>query len=310
MKLLALLALAIAVPAAHADTYAFIVGVNDYPDPVDAAGSPLKDERGRPVSSKLRGCVNDANNYATFVKTKYGVPAANVTVLTDGQATGDGFLKNIKETLGKLKPGDQFFFAFSGHGTRIKDDKSTDEDGKGSAIVLRDYVLVRGNVFGDLAKGLAGAGVKSTFLFDSCFAGGMSRDTNIFGIAGARKKSLDAKAMGAKSAVVPDAGVLSGAAMMPKAVQAAPYAFIYASQKDVTSIDFPGNPEKGVAPQGLFSFALLSILEKNPEFGIGGVVDAIAEFFEETFKGKDIKQRPEDEYSSADRGNGPLVVKG
>jgi len=310
-KIIALLSAAVLCSTALAETHGILIGVNDYPDPTNAAGSPLKDEDGNPVSSKLRGAVNDANNMAKLFTTKYGVKKDNLIVLTDKQASMDGFLGALKSTFGKLSPNDQFVFSFSGHGTRFTSPDSKDPDGKSSAIVLQDMTLISGKVMGEVARALSAKGIKSTFIFDSCFAGGMSRDTNIYGIRGARKKTLDFSSLGKKAAVLGNKTILATVGSKSAPVQAAaPYAFIYASQYNVTSIDFPGNPEKGVEPQGLFTLALSAVLEDQPDAPIGDIVDAIAAFFEDTFKGNDIKQRPTDEFSSATRGKDPLIYKG
>lgn len=310
-KIIALLSAAVLCSSALAETYGVIIGVNDYPDPTNAAGSPLKDENGNPVSSKLKGAVNDANVMAKLFTTKYGVKKDNLTILTDQKANKTNFLSSLKNTFGKLSPNDQFVFYFSGHGTRFTSADSKDSDGKSSAIVLQDMTLVSGKVFGEVARALSEKGIKSSFIFDSCFSGGMSRDTNIFGFRGARKKSLDLSALGKKAAALGDKSVLATVATKNVAKQeSAPYAFIYASQYDVTSIDFPGDPAKGLEPQGLFTLALTGVLEDQPEAPIGDIVDAIASFFEDTFKGNDIKQRPTDEFSSAARAKDPIIYKG
>lgn len=42
-----------------AETYALMIGINDYPEPTDARGQPLRDANGNLVSEDLHGCVND-----------------------------------------------------------------------------------------------------------------------------------------------------------------------------------------------------------------------------------------------------------
>ena len=102
--------------AAFADTYAIVVGVNEYPDPTDATGNPLKDENGNPVSSKLRGAVNDAKGVQKLLIDNYDVDAKNIKVLTDKDATGDNLVKAFGDVFKELGPDDQFVFYFSGHG--------------------------------------------------------------------------------------------------------------------------------------------------------------------------------------------------
>ena len=289
--------------AAFADTYAIVVGVNEYPDPTDATGNPLKDENGNPVSSKLRGAVNDAKGVQKLLIDNYDVDAKNIKVLTDKDATGDNLVKAFGDVFKELGPDDQFVFYFSGHGTRVKDAESKDADGKGSAIVLVDYQLVRGKLFGDMAKQLADGGIDSTFMFDSCFAGGMSRDVNIYGFQNARKKQLDLNR--------PISGRLEGRLKSLKAKSAdekGQFAFLFASQPDITSIDLPASEDGSSPAHGLFTLSVLAVLQDEPKVPSRDLIEAIAEFFEETFKGKDIKQRPTNEYSSAARARQPIVI--
>lgn len=297
------------------ETYAVLMGVNDYPNPTDASGSPLKDEQGKPVEAKLKGCVNDVNDIGTFLTELYGIDEKNVIKLTDKAADSKAFLDTMKSTIAKLKPGDQLIYFFSGHGTRIKDDKSKDDDGKASAIVLADMVLVRGNLFGDLSKALAGAGIHSTYIFDSCFSGGMSRDVNIYGINGARKKSLNfsAKQMkdgsGLFKAAIKDyKGKVAG---QPKMMdEKGQYAFFFASQNNVTSIDFPGTDDGKIPPHGLFTLGLLAHLVDKPEAPSSEVSDNVLKWFNTQLEKTDIKQRPTTEFSSPERAKQPVFPAG
>jgi len=291
--------------AALADTHAIVVGINEYPDPTDATGNPLKDENGNPVSSKLRGAVNDAKGIQKLLQDKYEVDADNITVLLDKDATGDKLVAAFQKVFKAIGPDDQFVFYFSGHGTRVKDAESKDADGQSSAIVLVDYQLVRGKLFGDMARQLANGGVDSTFIFDSCFAGGMSRDVNIYGFRNARKKQLDLNR--------PISGRLEGnlkGLQAKSANEKGQYAFLFASQPDITSIDLPDSPDGKFPAHGLFTMSVLAVLEEEPKVASRELIEAIAAFFEETFKGQDIKQRPTNEYSSADRARKPVVITG
>jgi len=296
-------------------TYAVLMGVNDYPNPTDASGSPLKDEQGKPVESKLKGCVNDANDMKLVLHEIYGIEEANITVLTDKAADSKGFLDNMKSTIGKLKSGDQLIYFFSGHGTRIKDDKSKDDDGKGSAIVLSDMVCVRGDLFGELSRTLAGNGIHSTWVFDSCFSGGMSRDVNIYGIAGSRKKSLNYSTKskmkdgsGLFKAAIKNYKMTTGQAkMLDEKGQAA---FFFASQNNVTSIDFPGTDDGKVPPHGLFTLALLGNRVDKPTMPSSELADTVLAWFNKQLDGSQIKQRPTTEFSSPDRAKEPIFLSG
>ena len=299
----------------NAATYAVVIGINDYDSPTDATGNPIKDERGNPVQLKLRGAVNDAVGVADLLKVKYNISDSKMLVLTDKMSNAQGFTTALKATFGVLSPGDQFVFYFSGHGSRIPVDGSKDADGKGSAIVLSDLTLVRGDLFGSIANKLKSAGISSTFMFDSCFAGGMSRDSNIYGFRGARKKTLDAKKVRAKAISAASFKSLETVSdLKTKMVEQSPtqmaaeFAFIFASQNDVVSIDLPKRDNSPA--HGLFTLAALAVLRDQPTAASGEFVFAIKQFFDETFKNSDIKQRPTDEYSSAERAKAPVFIKG
>ena len=102
-----LLGLAVA-PIAPAATFAVIAGVDDYPP-----------------GHRLGSCVNDANAIARFLTDVARIPATNITVLLDSQATGKEIEKAVSVRFGKATAKDEVFFFFSGHGTLIPNWKRT-----------------------------------------------------------------------------------------------------------------------------------------------------------------------------------------
>lgn len=101
---------------------ALIVAVGNYPE---SSGW-------QPIHSR-----NDAAMLSTAL-IRQGFKASNVTQLTDAEATKEGILKALRKLVKTLKPGDVFFFQFSGHGQQVADDNGDELDGYDEAIVPFD----------------------------------------------------------------------------------------------------------------------------------------------------------------------------
>ena len=322
-KLLTVGALALTALSGYAETYAVCFGINKYPTPVDAKGNPFKDENGNPVSCNLTGAVNDAITMKELFTEKYKIKAENVHVVTDKDAGVDGFIKEMKWLVQTAQPGDQILFSFSGHGSQLPD--KTKPNGKASVIVLADDELVPGEFFKKLSTSLKGAGINSTFVFDSCFSGGMSRQALRFNgseLKEVRTRSLNASfgtsgspiasngplPLSAKAHLGSEANFLksSGATVKARAKAGTirgEVAFIFASNDQQTSSDLSfKDPEKKA--HGLFTLMLEMVLSKGPELPIGEVVTAINDFIT---KNTDFKQRPGTEFSNEERSKRPLV---
>lgn len=80
----------------HSNSYALIVGVNNY---------------------RLKGAVNDANAMATLMRSQ----KVKTTLLLNKNATRANILRHLKRIVSKLNNGDRFYFFFSGHGTSLLD---------------------------------------------------------------------------------------------------------------------------------------------------------------------------------------------
>ncbi len=168
---------------AQGKKYGLFVGINRYPEPVHA----------------LRGCVNDALNFHRRLTTQYGFAPENTTVLTDGQATRDGILNNLKAYQAQAQAGDLFVFTYSGHGTLFPDRNSEEQDetevisvdGYYAAdrydsalcpIDLRDKTsgkpwsnLILDDELFTIFSGFTAKGAMVLFISDSCHSGTMAR---------------------------------------------------------------------------------------------------------------------------------------
>lgn len=303
---IALLTLA-AVPSFSA-TYAVIIGISDYNDLKDGQGNPVKDDKGNPVTLDLNGCANDAKWYSEILQNQYKVPAANIKMLTDGRATAENFVKALQATLQGIKPGDQLVFCYSGHGTQVE--SKTEADGKQEALVLADIQLVPGDFFKQLTDALGQHGIHSTFVFDCCFSGGMSRNPMMFdGKAIKTSKNRFVPATKATKKAMKDIAPkslanLKNAALKGKgAQQNALTAFIFAGQEDQPTADLTFK-DNSIEPHGLFTLVFASIVKDNPNAPLKDIVDATTQFL----KDKGFAQVPGYEFSSPERGQMPSFL--
>src|SRR6266540_5516960 len=84
---------------------AFCVGINDYP--IEGAD--------------LKGCVNDAQQWASLLRDHFDFPSSDVKVLTDAEATKANILGGLKDLLAGASSDDVLVFTNSSHGSQIPD---------------------------------------------------------------------------------------------------------------------------------------------------------------------------------------------
>ena len=299
-------AFAVATVGAYAETYSLMIGINDYPDVLGSDGKPAKDKNGNPIDLDLFGPVNDIKAYKDVMVNRFGVKPDNIKTLLDKQAGETGFVEGMKWILGNAKAGDQVVFVYSGHGSQIPD--KAEEDGFEEVIVLADRKLVPGDLFGEIAKALSTRGVNATFIFDSCYSGGMSR--NVFsyeGQTGTLRQRFAPTAVTKDWTKVADARVAefrSVARQGTASATAGSYAFLMAGSEDqpTTDLDFK---DPATEDRGLFSLVLTSVLDKIADAPIDELMPAIAK----VLKDKGFEQKPIFDLSAADRGKLPVVLK-
>jgi hypothetical protein len=137
---------------------ALCVGINDY---------PFGEE------NDLRGCVNDANDWASLLKNHFGF--TDVKQLLNSDATKAKVITGIKDLLNGAKAGDILVFTNASHGTYLADTDG-DEDKYDEAICPYDTdsnLLVDDelrNLFKNIPKG-----VQLSVISDSCHSGSVTR---------------------------------------------------------------------------------------------------------------------------------------
>jgi hypothetical protein len=147
------LLLCIAGVPAFAETHALILTISSY-----GAGIP-----------PLAGVQRDGEN-ARSIARQMGVADANILELKDQQATLPGLRKAFDELARRVRPNDQVFIYYSGHGGRqtVKDPQER---------CAESLVMVDGNQFMDSEletrlKILAEKADKVVVFFDACHSGG------------------------------------------------------------------------------------------------------------------------------------------
>lgn len=302
-KLIALAVCALSALAAHAETYVLSIGINDYPE--------IKQADGEVYDSDLTGCVNDANYMQSLFSSKFGVKPQNMRVLTDDKANLNNLVENLKWLITTAKAGDQIVFTYSGHGAQVEVETSEEADGIQEVLVLADMNLIPGSLFGEIAKTMTLNGIHSTFVFDSCFSGGMSRSVD--GKVKARVKTLGVLKPKSASKVKDAASKVRGIVPKSKGQGTAESAFLFASKETNPSSDISGL--EGIEPHGLFTLLLMDVMNANPQASLRDMYDymdaSLAEI-NESFKKNNVDmqfdQGPNFEASAA-RSSQPIILK-
>ena len=81
-------------------------------------------------SATLQGCANDANDMAAVLKDFLGFTDADITKLTDAQATKASIMSKLKSMVDDAKSGKYSYlvFSLSSHGTQVPDTSGDEPD--------------------------------------------------------------------------------------------------------------------------------------------------------------------------------------
>lgn len=151
--------------------YAVLVGISDY-------GSPRQN---------LEGAANDARAMSDVLVRRWGVPAGNVQLLLDREATRENILQALRRLQSTTLAGDEVVIFLSGHGTSALDqdavaalphgtgafiphgiDVSTPERAEAGLLIGRRDLL-------PLLSALDAGGRNLWVISDSCFSGNQAR---------------------------------------------------------------------------------------------------------------------------------------
>ncbi len=121
----------------------------------------------------LGGCVNDANDWATTLRTL----GFETSLLLNKDATWQRILDSLSELVQSSRPGDVTVFQFAGHGTRVPDLDGDESSGRDSALCPVDFPAGRFLIDDDVRRVLQRLpdGVNLTCFFDCCHSGTITR---------------------------------------------------------------------------------------------------------------------------------------
>lgn len=128
------------------------------------------------TNNALRGCINDARDWADQFRPIVGEPA----LLLEDKATKAGIVNAVTNLLKGLTAGDTAIITFSGHGTYIPDQSGDEADRRDEALCPYDLnrsLLLDDELFELLSQCPQGARV--LLITDCCHSGTMSRSGQV-----------------------------------------------------------------------------------------------------------------------------------
>ena len=108
---------------------------------------------------------------ALDIAKRMGVAPENTVVRRNRELTLEGLRSTMKGLLDRVKPGDQVFVYYSGHGARITNPKAP--SGCTEAMVAVNGDLLLDAEVADWVTALARKTSRLVFMNDSCFSGGL-----------------------------------------------------------------------------------------------------------------------------------------
>lgn len=171
--------------ADHGVRRALLVGIDRYQRDDASGKSQPEAATGRRKWKDLRGAVNDVRALREVLIHRFGFRPDDILVLENRAATRQAILTSFQRHLIEpARPGDHSLFYYAGHGSRIRNTRSTELDGKDETIVPADantaagertVVDIRDKEWDRLFTQVLDRGAWLTALFDSCHSGSISR---------------------------------------------------------------------------------------------------------------------------------------
>lgn len=139
----------------HSQKVALLFGINDY----------------RGTENDLNGCVNDLSLAGNALKD------FQIRRFINTQVTRQRVKDELEYAIVNSVPGDTILFAYSGHGSYVKDCNADEPDGVDETLYLYDGNLVDDETC-EILKGVP-VGVNVIMILDSCFSGTSTRGWDI-----------------------------------------------------------------------------------------------------------------------------------
>lgn len=143
-----------------------------------AKGAAVSGTPGRSAFGNLCGPGKDIQDMNAILKSKYGF--TEIYILKDQEASREAILQNLeKHLIEEAKPGDICLFFYSGHGSKVKNSASNEEDKYDESIVPADSYKgakdIRDKELAELYHRALDKGVILTIISDSCHSGSNAR---------------------------------------------------------------------------------------------------------------------------------------
>ncbi len=141
----------------HPSKLALCIGINDYPG----------------TGSDLHGCVNDAADWETLLRSK----GFDCESLLDDAASGDAIRAGILDLAHRAEKGDVVVVTFSGHGSFVPDLDGDEDDGNDECWCPHD-IVANGPIIDDELHEIyeqRSSGVCWIVISDSCHSGTITR---------------------------------------------------------------------------------------------------------------------------------------
>lgn len=152
--------------------YAILIGINDYPQ-----------------VRKLKGGINDIALMQDLL-IKRGFLKGNIKLLPNEKATKSSIEQSLKDLVYSVNAGDIVVIHFSGHGSQVKDDESTEEvDNLDETLIPYDYIhtvekarmtSITDDELNYFLNQLTGKKANVTLVIDACHSGGITRGADSF----------------------------------------------------------------------------------------------------------------------------------
>jgi caspase domain-containing protein len=163
---------------------ALLIGIDRYTAEADSA-EELPIAPGRRHWKNLKGAVNDVRALRELLIHRQGFQPGNIVVLENEAATRDAIFGAFQRHLiAPAKVGDHSVFYYAGHGSRVRNSRSMELDGKDETIVPADanrhagersIADIRDKEWDRLFTEVLDRGAWLTAIFDSCHSGSISR---------------------------------------------------------------------------------------------------------------------------------------
>jgi hypothetical protein len=127
----------------------------------------------RGTAYELYGCINDANNLATQLRTFFPT-AGEIRTITDDTATKPtkaAILAGLDWLVTGLTAGQNVVFHFSGHGGRVRDTNGDEAGGLDSCIYTQGMTTITDDELRAALATRVPAGCKCLVILDSCHSG-------------------------------------------------------------------------------------------------------------------------------------------